>query len=297
MCRFNLIYVSKAESAKYLNSIGYGACNETISGYTAFLKGTCNCDSFVGSMCETQEAYYYEMVEHQRNDKLKRLEEIRKFMIGEDYQEERKKYLEEKERIWEQIENLTAFVTAWEMEQTDLAETTFDGDELYQQLQKIEHQAAIMHEEVEQGTEYQELWKHYREHIRANQLMDESTIYYLTKEEEEAAAGESFNLFDLFEEDEFEEWEIMEFPEESYIIDEVIARTRLETVPYEEEWNEYLETFTHLLELEPQIYFSTIWSERNDLEVKASIFLKDLKIEDLASLNMDEVFILRAYKG
>ena len=165
---------------------------------------------------------------------------------------------------------------------------------MYQQLQKIEHQAEIMHEEVEQGTEYQELWKQYREHMLANQLMDESTIYYLTKEEEEAADGERFNLLDLFEEDEFEEWEIMEFPEESYVIDEVIARTRLETVPYEEEWNEYLETFTHLLELEPQIYFSTIWSERNDLEVKASIFLKDLKIEDLASLNMDEVLILKA---
>ena len=89
----------------------------------------------------------------------------------------------------------------------------------------------------------------------------------------------------------------MEFPEESYVIDEVIARMRLETVPYEEEWNEYLETFTHLLELEPQIYFSTIWSERNDLQMKASIFLKDLQIEDLASLKMDEVLILKAQKG
>lgn len=116
--------------------------------------------------------------------------------------------------------------------------------------------------------------------IEKNKLMEESTLYYLTKKDKE---NECFDDLD----NSVENITIPE--EESLVIDNVIKK--LET-RYEKDYNNFLEykqLFEKLLENENYILFSCIWDEPKEMLIEKEVNIKDITIEDLASLEFNKM--------
>ena len=124
--------------------------------------------------------------------------------------------------------------------------------------------------------------------------MEESTLYYLTKEDEDKenkaipadvflAQAENSNNTD-------NDVEYINIPEEnSLVIDNVIKKLKK---TYNTDYNvflEYKKLFEILLENEEYILFCCIWDEPENLSIEKDINIKDLKIEDLASLDYNQM--------
>ena len=143
--------------------------------------------------------------------------------------------------------------------------------------------------EIEISSEYKSAELKLNEFIEKNQLMEESTLYYLTKgEEENAKKLEEISDDDLFDDLE-DSIEYIDVPEESFVIDTVIQRLENR---YQNDYNVFLEhkqLFENLLENEEYILFCCIWDEPENMSIEKEINIKDLKIEDLASLEYNQI--------
>lgn len=122
--------------------------------------------------------------------------------------------------------------------------------------------------------------------------MDESTLYYLTKEDEENDnKSEEIIDDDLFEAmDNFVlPIESIDIPEESFVIDAVMQRLENR---YQNDYNvflEYKQLFEELLENEEYILFCCVWDEPENMSIEKEVNIKNLKIEDLASLEYNQI--------
>ena len=151
-------------------------------------------------------------------------------------------------------------------------------------------------QEIEASDEYKDAETKFNEFIEKNKLMDESTIYYLTKEEEDAdKISEEEILDDDFFDDELdEEIQYIDIPEESFVIDTVIQNLENR---YPNDYNSFLEykqLFEKLLENEDYILFSCIWNEPEKMLIKSEVNINNIKIEDLANLEFNQM--LKIYK-
>lgn len=147
-------------------------------------------------------------------------------------------------------------------------------------------------QEIEHSLEYQSAQTKLDNFIEKNKLMEESTLYYLTKEDEENdnKPGEILDD-DLFEDIDNlnNSIEYINVPEESFVIDTVIQRLENR---YQNDYNaflEYKQLFEELLENEEYILFCCIWYEPENMSLKKKVNIKDIPIEDLASLEYNQI--------
>lgn len=135
----------------------------------------------------------------------------------------------------------------------------------------------------------------FNEFIEKNQLMEESTLYFLTKEEED-----NYNKLEELPDDELSDAladltdsddavKYIDVPEESFVIDTVIQNLENK---YDNDYNAFLEyknLFKILLENEDYILFCCIWDEPNNLSIEKEVNINALKIEDLACLEYNKL--------
>ena len=127
------------------------------------------------------------------------------------------------------------------------------------------------------------------EFVEKNQLMEDSTLYYLTKEDEDNDnIVENISDDNLFEDSDIP-IEYIDIPEESFVIDTVIQNLENR---YQNDYNaflDYKQLFESLLENEDYILFCCIWDEPGKLSVEKEIKFNDIKIEDLACLEFNKI--------
>lgn len=72
MCQFNLVLVKDIKNKQILENNDYWAFKGNINGFTPFVRGLCNCGSFVGTMCDYDGSSYLEMMEEEakNNDEI-----------------------------------------------------------------------------------------------------------------------------------------------------------------------------------------------------------------------------------
>lgn len=293
MCRFNLILVKEKEAEEILLCEGYDKMYDDLMGYMAFQKGYCNCGSFVGSMCDKKELglEYFEIAENCKKEELTRLYEIKDFMNQPEYREKRQEFDNKKTQLLEVLEEFRNHILEYEIEQMEEIEDNYSGEEYNEQMEKLYQRLGELNWEVENNPAYQAKWNEYSEFLKGNQLMEESTCYYLSEEEEEEAIGEGVSLEELLGEDfEMPEDDILEVDEPSNIIYKVIEREENNTFQSEiEEYNSYYEVFVKVLEKADSLYFATIWSEPNELKKVKDVDINSLVMDDLAFLEDDNM--------
>ena len=64
MCQLNLIFVKNSKNKKMLKNNEYNYFGEDFKSFSPYVKGFCNCGSFVGSMSEYNGNSYFEMIFH-----------------------------------------------------------------------------------------------------------------------------------------------------------------------------------------------------------------------------------------
>lgn len=299
MCQFNLILVKNDKNKKILENHNYSYLGENIKTFSPYIKGPCNCGSFVGSMSEYDGKSYLEMVTQSTKTELQRLNKIKEFMNQPNYMELKQQYLNTKNKISNNIEELFEPISNYELEQIDILEKKYKGKELQKQIEFLHKELDNKFRELENSTEFKNINSELNKFIEKNKLMDESTCYYLTKEEE----LQQYNIIpneDLFIETESNEIST-KFPEsitlpqeDSLVIDEVINRLNLKYENAEKDFQYFKQLFEKLLENEEYILFSCIWNEPGKMTINRKINIKDIAIEDLASIRFNN--ILKIYK-
>lgn len=314
MCRINMIYV-KNDNYGILEQNGYESIenddSELTNGYTGYVCGWCNCDSFVGSMLECENSYdtLEEMSECESKIKLARLQKIREFMYQPGYQKLRKDYIEKKEVLFGKLFELTEEIDDYEIEQSFALEKKYNyqippeaADAMYQE---IEEKRQLIYE----SDEYQAIQKKIDVLQKENPILEESTMYYLTQEEmnEALELGEQDEELDeemqefldnLIEENGVEEeLEEIEIKLPSFVIDEAIKELmdkleHPEITDQATEFHKYKDIFEQLLETNEKIMFTTVWSEPENLKHIREINIKKMVIEDLAKLNYNKVLTI-----
>jgi len=117
-------------------------------------------------------------------------------------------------------------------------------------------------------------------YLDKNDLYRESSSYYLTKEEQDIKLKE------------------LNFDMPSRVIDEVVLNEEKEDYhSYKEEYESYVQLFTKLLEVGTDFVFSTVWNGPENLKIKKSVKINDLKIEDLIFLDIDEMLVIAKAEG
>ncbi|MDF2511315.1 MAG: hypothetical protein K0S04_1181 [Herbinix sp.] len=299
MCRFNLILLQEESGEKLLKSEGYSMFYENLLGLKAYQAGYCNCGSFVGSMIEKKGMSYEKALATMKREKLERLYLVRELLYQPNYEEMKESYeqrrdalLQELQPFWEQISN-------YEMKQMEELEDKFPGDELLKEREELYTRLGDMTQEIELEPEYVIKQEAYQSFLRENAIMNDSVIYYKTKEEEEKSSPNSIPLSELlgFEfEEEMEEIEgtmpfrMIDMEPQSMVIDEVIAREENDTYKsHKEEYEEYRQLFERLLEYTPSLRFATIWSETKELQNVKTVDINSFQIDDLAFLDYNEM--------
>jgi len=237
---------------------------------------------------------FAEMIETSKKAELQTLNEIKNFMNRPNYMKEREIYIKTRDSLSEVLDKLMEPVSDYETEQFDILENKYKGKELQKHIELLYKDIDKKLNEIENSSEFKAAQTQLDTFIEKNKLMDESTCYYLTKEDEDKDR-ELIPADEILESDDFIEV-LEEFPEDicmpeedSMVIDTVIKR--LET-KYENSYNDFLEyklLFEKLLENEEYILFSCIWDEPEKTSIKKEINIKDIKIEDLASLEFNEI--------
>lgn len=144
---------------------------------------------------------------------------------------------------------------------------------------------------IENSPEYKIAEKKLNSFITEHRLMEESTLYYLTKEDEyENSSDNQLLLADELLDDLGDSVEYVTISEEdSLVIDNVIKK--LENT-YKNDYNDFLEyqqLFEKLLTNEDYILFSCIWDEPGKMLIEKEINIKDITIEDLASIEFNKM--------
>ena len=297
MCQFNLIFVNNFKNEKLLKTNGYNSFEENFKDYSAFATDSCNCGSFVTSMSEYDGDNYSEMINDLNTTELKRLNTIKEFMSKPNYKELKEKFLADKAILASNLEKFFEPISNYEMEQIDLLKSKYTGEEFGKQLNLLYKEIDKKLQKIENSSEYKEAEEKFEKFLEDNQLMDDSTLYYLTAEEE-AADKEIFEniLADELSDEDLLNEPIEEFDEEeeSMVIDTIIEKIKNKSANDYEEFSDYKKLFEELLKNEDAILFGCIWDEPGKFSIVKEVNFNDLKIEDLASLEYNQ--IVKIYK-
>lgn len=294
MCQLNLVFVKDYINKEILKNNEYEYFGKNFKTFSPYVKGFCNCGSFVGSMSEYIGNNYVEMIEELNTSELKKLNKIKDFMNKPDYKKQKEKYIAEKEKLSNILEKFIEPMCNYEIEQINLLETKYKGKTLEKQLEILYKDLDKKLQKIENSTEYKYAESKLNEFIEKNELMEESILYYLTKEEEDNDKESEEILDDDLFEDLDDDVEFLDVDEESFVIDSVIEKLQNR---YENDYNyflEYKQLFEKLLENEEYILFCCVWDEPKKLSIEKEVNIKDIKIEDLASLEYNQ--ILKIYK-
>jgi len=295
MCRLNLVLINKKEVENILSCEDYDKIFDDLMGFMAYQKGLCNCDSFVGSVCEEKgtELGFLEITENRKQEEIKRLYQIRDFMMEPDYPAKRQEYIKQRSQLQEELDSLSSPITDYELDQLEIIEENYRDDEYDQKLEELNQIIGKQHADLESSFDYQEKWNAYQQLMNENLFMEDSTLYYLSEEEVESDE-EGFSLEELFGDDfVIDDEEVIEIEESSRVIGKRIEEE--ENITFEKEIKEfdsYCNLFNKLLEKTDSILFTTIWSEPGELKQVKEISVNDLKIDDLAFLDYDEMLCI-----
>lgn len=334
MCRFNLILIKDVKAGSQLEAEDYSKVysDYDLNGYSAFEKGYCNCGSFVGSLVAKKGMTYGEAVTAIKNEKLDRLYQVKTLMNQPDYKERKEVFIRTRNELSGYLNVYFDSIAEYETKRTDELHTRYEGKELEHEMSKLYDELGKRMAAVEEQPEYRKKRDFYVEYLRENEVMNDSTIYYLSGNEELKAQQDAKKEAEKFrtrieellgpqtvennskiEENNSEieensneiaenngeieenriETEDKEFKQESMVIDEVIARTQNDTsLESEKEYQSYYDTFKGLLKYEPSFLYATIWSEPGDLNTVKTVSLESLKIDDLAFLEFNEMLCI-----
>lgn len=301
MCQLNLVFVKNSKNKKILKNNEYNYFGDDFNNFSPYVKGFCDCGSFVGSMSEYTGNTYFEMIEDLNNAELERLNKIKDIMNKPDYKKIREKYIADRENLSNALETFFEPVSNYEIEQINMLETNYTGKTLEKHMELLYKDLDKKLKEIENSCEYKSAKTKLNKFIEENELLEESTLYYLTKEDED----DDNKLKEIPYDNVFEEYNFFEdtdkFPEiidideeESFVIDTVIQKLENR---YQNDYNvflKYKQLFENLLENEEYILFCCIWDEPDKMSIEKEVNIKDITIEDLASLEYDQ--ILKIYK-
>jgi len=295
MCQLNLVFVKNSTNKKILKNNEYEYFGEDFKSFSPYVKGFCNCGSFVGSMSEYTGNSYIEMIEELNNSELERLTKIKDFMNKPDYKKQREKYIADREILSNALEKFFEPMSNYEMEQINLLETKYKGKALEKQMDLLYKDLDEKLQEIENSAGYKSTEAKLNEFVKNNELMEESTLYYLTKEDEDNDRKSEQILNDELFEYLDDDIEIIDVPEESFVIDTVIQKLESR---YQNDYNvfsEYKDLFENLLENEDYILFCCIWDESEKMSIEKEVNIKDITIEDLASLEYNQILKVCKY--
>jgi hypothetical protein len=274
MCRFNLILTNDERAVRILVKNGYHKMFENLNEYEAYQKGYCNCGSCVGGMIEKKGRTFEESIAETKMERLERLYQIKEFMNQPGYDERK------------EIHNRTV-------------------DVFYQEM--LQHK---QEDPMELSPEHQTNLEMLRKYLLENDLMNESVCYYRTEEEENSKRNTGIPLNQIIEaqdellleninseEDILEDIIELTLEPESLVIDAVIKRTEMNNYQnYKDEFEEYACLFRELLNEVPDIIFTTIWSEPENMNLVNTVSLDAFRIEDLVYLNFNEMIRVHGNK-
>lgn len=296
MCRFNYIMIKDEIAEELLKQEEYYKVYDDLCGYRAYRKGYCNCDSFVGSLIDRKGMKYSDAIETCRKEKLERLYQVRNIMNQPGYKERKERYLQIRMKLTDELNSFSEYITAYEMQQTDLIQKEYSGEAFNNQMKKLYKNINSMITSLETQPDYLKKREAYADFLHENEVLEESTRYYLTKEEEDNLYSHSIPLSELLgleDKLKLEKIEKIELPDESCVIDKVIART--EKDKFEQnlvEYNSYHKLFSDIIKYVPSFMFCTIWSEPNDLKNVKTVGIDSLLIDDLAFMDYDEMLCI-----
>lgn len=292
MCKFNVIFVNNSNNEKILEHNEYYRQSWNFKHYFPYIKGVCNCGSFVGSMADFPYNNYSQMLEELNSEELQKLNKIKEFMNRPSYKKEREKYIAQRDILSSDVEKFFETMSNYEMEQINLLEAKYNGKKLEKQINLLYKDIEEKSLEILNSPEYIAAEEKLNKFVEKNQLMDESTLYYLTKEDEQKDKESQEMLDDdLFEDIDVltDTIEYIDIPEESLVIDTVIENLKSR---YQADYNDFLEyiyLFETLLENEEYILFCCIWNKPEKLSIEKEVNIKDVKIEDLSSLKYNKI--------
>ena len=299
MCRFNLILLNDKPGEKFLKSEGYDMFYENLSGLKAYQAGYCNCGSFVGSMIEKKGMSYESALTTLKKEKLERLYQVRDLLYQPNYQDLKESFEQQREILLKDLQPFQDKMIEYEMKQMTELEEKYQGDELQKKREELYSYLGNMSKEMEFGSEYTMKLEAYQSFLQEHNIINESTTYYLTKEEEEKARDLggiplSEILGSGFEEEMtiegIEPFEFQEMELDSRVIDEAIAREENNTYQnHREEYEDYRKLFEELLECTPSLMFATIWSDAKELKLVKTVDVESFQIDDLAFLDFDDM--------
>jgi len=296
MCQFNLVFVKNSKNKKILKNNEYNYWGENFNNFSPYIKGYCNCNSFVGSMCEYNGISYLEMIKDLNKSELERLNKIKDFMSKPNYKKLKEKYIINRGTLSNALEKFFEPISNYEMEQINILETKYNGKTLQKHMELLYKELDKKLNDIENSAEFKSAEIKLNKFIEENKLLEESTLYYLTKEDEDNDKElEKIPDDNVFEEDYFFE-DASDFPkiidiheEESFVIDSIIKKLQYR---YENDSNVFLEyklLFENLLANEEYILFGCIWDEPEKMSIEKKVNIKDIKIEDLASLKFNQI--------
>ena len=299
MCRFNLILLHDELGEKLLKSEGYDLLYENLWGLKAYRTGAggCNCGSFVGSMIEKRGMSYESALSALKKEKLEQLYRIRELLYQPDYQERKERFEQQRDLLLKKLQPYQDQMFDYEMKQMEELEANYEGDELQKKREELYTDLGNMLKGIGVESEYKLHQNAYHSFLQENSIMNESTTYYLTREEEEKARDIGLPLAELLglelevamdspqELESFQEMEI-----QSRVIDEVISKEEKDTSQnHRKEYEEYIQLFQQLLEYIPSFKFATIWSDTKKLKNVKTVEIGSARIDDLAFLDFDEM--------
>ena len=299
MCQFNLILVQNAANKEILKRNEYNYWGSKLQNYSPYAKGHCNCNSFVGSMSEYNGNSYLEMIEASNKSEIRKLLQIKEFMNKPNYTELIENYIKTRDSLSNNIEKLFDPISNYEIEQLDLLEKKYKGNELQRHTKILYKELDNKMKKIENSSEYKSAQAKLDAFISQNELMEESTLYYLTQEAKDADCEYLLDDQNILQNELIEisadSIEYVSLPdEESLVIDDLIKKLENQ---YTNDYNtflEYTQLFEKLLENEEYILFCCIWDEPGKTSITKEVNINDIAIEDLANLKFNEM--LKIYK-
>ena len=232
------------------------------------------------------------MIKDLNNTELKKLNKIKNFMNTPDYKKQKEKYLSTKEILTNALEKFFEPLSNYETKQINILKSKYKGKALEKQMELFYKDLDKKLQEITNSSEYKSAEAKLNAFIKKNQLMEESSLYYLTKEEEDNDKKSEgildSNLFENLEDLDYS-IEYIDIHEESMVIDNIIQK--LENT-YQNHYNDFLkykQLFENLLENEKYILFCCIWSKPKKMSIQKEVNIKDIKMEDLASLEYNQI--------
>jgi hypothetical protein len=300
MCRYNLIIIKDEKTEELLSREGYHKFYDNLLGAAAYQKGYCSCGSFVGSQLDKKGMDYNDAIEERKREEIIRLTKIRELMNQPGYKEDKEKFLQIRMKFTDELQELSKSIIENEMKRTEEIREKYSGKEQQEQMNKLYMEINDMFTALRNQPDFLKKSDAYTYFLEENKLMEESTRYFLTREEQSSlfTAGiplsQLINTEDNLQPDEKEVQEVFEFEVEvTFVIDEVLARAEKETdTKNQKEYQEYHKLFSEILKYEESVIFATIWVEPKSLKSVKTVVIEALKIDDLAFLEYDETICI-----